>query len=247
MAIYDKFAKQYSDSMGEEGDINHKSSIDPYIYEIIGDPKNKVIYDLGCGNGYMARCLAKKGAKVLASDASRELIKIAEEKSKGLDISYSVRDATDFDGFDNNKFDVVVMNMVVHYIENLDLLFREISKHLKAGGVFAFSTSHFFRPGHPYSDWVEGKVGGKPTLFIKVTNYLQDYTMRSKSWWDNKTDLAFHVRPLNKFINTMSKYGLLTEKVFEPESDKWFARDFPEELRETHHIPTYIIFGAIKK
>ena len=48
MAIYDKFAKQYSDSMSEEGDYFHQTQIDPYIYEIVVNPKGKVIYDIGC-------------------------------------------------------------------------------------------------------------------------------------------------------------------------------------------------------
>lgn len=246
MSSYDKFAKQYSDSMPEEGDYFHQTQIDPYIYKIIGDVKDKTIYDLGCGNGYISRNLSKKGAKVFASDVSEELIKIAKEKSENLDISYSVRDGLDFSDFDDNQFDVVVMNMVIHYIEDLDTLFKEISRVLKPNGILAFSTNHFFRPGEPYSEWVEGEVDGKPTLFIKVTNYLESHFKISTSKWDNETKLKIYKVPLNMLINTMSKYNLLTKEVYEPES-VGFAKDYSEELQKSHHIPTFIIFGAIKK
>ena len=47
MSDYDKFAKEYSDSMGEQGDDTHRNQIDPNIFEIIGDPKGRLILDLG--------------------------------------------------------------------------------------------------------------------------------------------------------------------------------------------------------
>ncbi len=245
MADYDRFAQNYSDAMLEEGDYYHKTQIDPYIYKIIGNPKGKIIYDLGCGNGYISRNLAKKGAKMFASDISSELIKTAKGKSEGLGITYQVRDGIDFGEFKKNKFDFVVLNMVIHYIEDLDKLFRGVSKVLKKGGILVFSTSHFFRPDHPYSDWIKGDIDGKEKLFIKVTNYLESYFVKVKSWWDKKTELKIYNRPLNKFINIMSKYGLFVKEVYEPES-VGFAKDFCEELQKSHHIPTFIIIGAIK-
>ena len=134
MSDYDNVAKQYSDSMSDNGDFYHRTQIDPNVYKIIGDPKGKVIYDLGCGNGYIARNFVRNGAKVFASDISSELVKLAEKNSSGLDINYSVKDALDFNGFTDNQFDVVVMNMVIHYIKNVDALFKGISRVLKKGG-----------------------------------------------------------------------------------------------------------------
>lgn len=144
MSSYDKFAKQYSDSHGEDGDYFHQTQIDPAIYKIVGNPKDKTIYDLGCGNGYISRNLSRNGAKVYASDISKGLIEIAKEKSGGLDINYSVRDGIDFGDYQNEQFDAVVMNMVIHYIDDIDTLFKEISRVLKPNGILAFSTNHFF-------------------------------------------------------------------------------------------------------
>lgn len=243
---YDKFAKQYSNSQSEEGDYFHKTQIDPYIYKIIGNPKGKTIYDLGCGNGYVSRNLARNGAKVFASDISSELIKIAEDKSKGLDIDYSVRKGDDFSGFENGQFDSVIMNMVIQYFDDIEPLFKGISQILKKDGVFTFSTDHFLRPGDPYSSWLEGEIDGKPTLFVKVTNYLKNYSRKAISKWDGKTELNIFKKPLNAYVNTLSKYGLFVKEIYEPESEG-FAKNFSVELQKSHHIPTFIIFGAIKK
>lgn len=245
MADYDTIAKEYSESMGEQGDFYHKTQIDPFIYEIIGNPKGKVIYDIGCGNGYIARNLAKKGARVFASDISSELIKIAKDKSKNLDITYSIQDATDFTGFRDEQFDVVVMNMVVHYIEDLDKLFKDISRVLKKSGILALSTSHPFRPGRPYADWEKGKLNNKEVLFIKVTGYLLRGGRVGTCWCGDKTKLKLFNHPISDLVNVMAKYGLYILRMYEPES-QGFAGSFPEKLRDTAHIPTYIIFGAVK-
>jgi hypothetical protein len=117
---------------------------------------------------------------------------------------------------------------------------------LKKGGKFVFSTSHFFRPGYPYSEWVEGDVNGEKRLFIKVTGYLKPYDSKVISWWDNKTELRIINRPLNMFVNKMSEYGLYTSRIEEPES-VGFAKDFSKELQGGHHIPTFIVIEATKK
>jgi len=244
MTTYDKFAKKYSDSMGEEGDIYHRTQIDPGIYKIVGDLKGKVIYDIGCGNGYMARYFEKKGARVYASDVSRKMIKIAMSKSKGMDIAYSAHKATDFSRYKKESFDVVVMSMVIHYIKDLDELFKGIVKVLKLGGIFVFSNEHFFRPNYPYSEWVKGKLKGKDQLFIKVTDYLKSKVIKVTSWWGD-TELIIHNRPLKEYVNKLSENNLYVFRVEEPES-KGFAKDFPKHLRESHGIPTFIIIGAKK-
>ena len=245
MADYDKVATRYSDAMPDEGDFYHKTQIDPFIYSIIGDPKGKVIYDVGCGNGYISRNLARKGAKVYASDISSKLIEIAKEKSKGFDISYSVHDATSFDEYHQGMFDIVVMNMVVHYIKDLDVLCKGVSKVLKKGGTFVFSTNHPFRPAYPYSDWTLGKINDTDTLFIKVTRYLKEERRTGVCWCDNKTALHMFNQPLHLLINTMSKYGLYTFRIDEPKGDG-FAHDYSKKLQDSHYIPTFIIMGAKK-
>lgn len=245
MSDYDKFAKQYSKSMSEKGDYFHQTQIDPYVYSIVGNPKRKTIYDIGCGNGYMARNLTRKGAMVFASDISGELIKEAKKKSKKLNIRYAVHDATDFTSYHSNYFDVAIMNMVIHYIKDLEKLFKGISRILKKNGIFVFSTNHFFRPMYPYSEWVKGKIDDKGKLFIKVTDYLSRNKRTTTSFWDNKTKLTMYNHPLGELVNKMAKNSLYVFRVEEPES-VGFAKDFSKPLQKSHHIPTFLIMGAKK-
>ena len=245
MSDYDKFAKKYSEAMGEKGDFFHRTQIDPFIYSMIGNPKGKITYDIGCGNGYIARNLSRKGAHVYASDISSKLIDIAIDKSKGLDIEYLVHDATDFTNYKSSQFDIVILNTVVNYIKNLDKLFKGISKVLKKDGKCVIATNHFLRPVYPYSDWIIGEIDGKKTLFTKVTHYLKTIKKVVVSGWDNKIKIKLYNRPLNIYVNTLSKYGLYLERVEEPESSG-FARNFSKKLQKSHLIPTYLIFSAKK-
>jgi len=42
----------------------------PYILEELGEIKNLRVADIGCGEGYLSRILASKGAKVTSLDIS---------------------------------------------------------------------------------------------------------------------------------------------------------------------------------
>lgn len=245
MATYDAFATKYDEMVGDTGDYFHHTQIDPYILQIIGDVKGKTLYDLGCGNGYLSRKFAKEGARVSASDASTKLITIAKDKYQDLLITYSVHDALDFSRYKDKQFDVVIMNMVIQYIQDLPILFTGISRVLKSGGIFACSLNHVFRPPHPYSEWVQGKIGIEDTLFIKTTNYLGPRKKKVVSGWDNQTEMILFSHTLGDLINSMSANILYLYELHEPES-VGFAKGFKEDLLQKAHIPTFMIFGARK-
>lgn len=85
---FDNLATEYDLQMGETGDFNHQYSIDPSLFELMDLGKlaqisNLKIYDIGAGNGYLARLFAKKfkNSQVFASDISPKLIQIAQDRS----------------------------------------------------------------------------------------------------------------------------------------------------------------------
>ncbi len=69
-----------------------------------------------------------------------ENVSEAKKKSSELDISYKCHEALDFSQYKDEMHDVVVMNMVIHYIDDLDKLFAGIARVLKNKGTFVFST-----------------------------------------------------------------------------------------------------------
>ncbi|HOM78437.1 MAG TPA: hypothetical protein PLT50_04515, partial [bacterium] len=61
---WDRVAKEYDELVGDSGDFNHKTYINPVVLGILGNVKNYNVLDLACGQGYFSKILHSKGAHV---------------------------------------------------------------------------------------------------------------------------------------------------------------------------------------
>ena len=73
--IYDDFATEYADDVisREEKGVEHDPII-PSMLEIIGEVAGLDVLDAGCGEGYLSRILAERGATVTGIDISARLL-----------------------------------------------------------------------------------------------------------------------------------------------------------------------------
>jgi len=62
------------------------------MLELLGDITNRRVLDAGCGEGYLARALADRGARVTGIDLSPRLIEQARDKDPDGRIDYQVAD-----------------------------------------------------------------------------------------------------------------------------------------------------------
>jgi SAM-dependent methyltransferase len=98
------------------------------------------ILDLGCGTGNHALRLAKRGHSVTGVDRSREMLDIARQKSRdmNLDCTFIQSDIRTFNS--GQKFDVVIMMFAVlgYLTENEDIqkALEAVRHHLNPGGLF---------------------------------------------------------------------------------------------------------------
>src|SRR3989344_5958061 len=103
---FGKFAELWDRKVGEDGGVSEQLSIKSAL-KLIGGIKNKKIYDIACGNGFLVRMLEKRGAKeIWASDVAPEMIALAKNKYKINKIKYLAREATNFTNIPNNYFDI---------------------------------------------------------------------------------------------------------------------------------------------
>ena len=85
---WDQKAKEWHIQVGDEGDTNRRFNSDPVLWKFLGNNLNqKTVLDAGCGNGYLSRQLAKKGAIVTGVDISAKMIDIAKELTEKRDIN----------------------------------------------------------------------------------------------------------------------------------------------------------------
>src|SRR3989344_6168312 len=99
----------------------------PSTLELLGNIKGKKILDFGCGTGIYAKLLTKKGAIVKGFDLSPAMLKIAKEENPKLNLILGSGYNIPF----NEKFDIVVASLVVHYLKDWDKMLKEVKRVLK--------------------------------------------------------------------------------------------------------------------
>lgn len=107
-------------------------------------PLAAVVVDLACGSGPMTRELERPGRIVIGVDLSENELALAQDRADGL---WVCADALRLP-LPDASVDAVVSSMGMVVIQPPEAVFREVSRVLKPGGVFAF-TAPTVRPMHP--------------------------------------------------------------------------------------------------
>ncbi len=88
----------------------------PAVLEMLGDVAGKRVLDAGCGPGFYAADLVRRGAELVACDASAAMIELARARV-GDRARLVVHDLEQpFDWLDDESFDVAFMALVLHHV-----------------------------------------------------------------------------------------------------------------------------------
>jgi ubiquinone/menaquinone biosynthesis C-methylase UbiE len=118
---------------------------EPYAIEVSTrvDPSSvKVALELASGTGRVTRHLRgviPPTAKLIASDISEDMLSVAKEKLKGLDIDWQFIDAQELP-FTDNTIDLVVCCFGYMLVADKSKAFAEAYRVLRPGGMFLFTT-----------------------------------------------------------------------------------------------------------
>jgi cyclopropane fatty-acyl-phospholipid synthase-like methyltransferase len=100
-------------------------------------PTDKVL-EIGCGTGGTAIRLAPAVAQWTATDFSIEMVKIAQAKPAGGNVTFKVADASNT--FDGGPFDAICAFNVLHLVDDLPQVLAQIHANLKPGGQLISKT-----------------------------------------------------------------------------------------------------------
>lgn len=213
----------------------------PASLEILGKVKGKRVLDYGCGTGIYAKILVKKGAKVKGFDISEEMLKIARKDNPNLDL----RQGTGYKIPFKEKFDVVLAPLVVHYMEDWNKMFREVSRVLKKGGDFIFST------GNPVYESNENvRIGKKKYKVLGINSYFKQKHI--KATWTHPTTkkkvqvVAYH-RTYEEIIKTILRHGFEIVDYKDCHPIKKAKKLFPDDYDKYSKMPIFMVFKVRKK
>ncbi|MDI6785917.1 MAG: class I SAM-dependent methyltransferase [bacterium] len=133
----DSFAKDEKDLMVNEYNLN---VLESFVFERLGDLKDKKVLDCGCGSGVLSTVLAKRGATVFSFDISHESINMTKKRAEANGVGNLVTpQVMSFEDliYKDQYFDFAVGYFVLHHID-IDKGARELNRVLKKGGRAIF-------------------------------------------------------------------------------------------------------------
>lgn len=234
---YNQLAGAYHSKRINEQDFN-KLIDQPTTFSLVGDVRNKEVLDAGCGSGIYSKILAKNGAKVYGLDISEKMINLAADYCKDYKIEFR-QGSIDKIPYKNNKFDIIVASLVVHYLKKPEKAFKEFNRVLKKGGILVFSTSH------PVCQALQGIKNKKGRNIISIIDYFK----RGKFYWSihgSQAKIPSFKIGLEELTDLIYQNGFIIEKIKEPYLKKEHEKLLKGYRKQFIDMPAFISFKCKK-
>lgn len=207
------------------------------VVDLLGNIKGKKVLDIGCGNGKVARRLARKGAKVVGIDAVKEQVDFAKslEDQRKQGIKYVVADLASLASakLGLEKFDVALSLMTHLYLDEKAFAesMRTIADRLTSEAVFIYGNIHPSRVfKYPEADYFKSQLlsAELPTLTGK------------------KFRTEFYHHPLHTVISSILEAGFVVTQLLEPKATNAELEKYPTLLDGKDVLPNYLLLVCKK-
>lgn len=235
--LWDEHAQWWIDGFTNGADPEYEEQIIPLAVEELAG-RNSIL-DVGCGDGQIARVLARQGSTVVGIDPTQRHIDVATERGGGP--TYLLGSASKLPVPDCSQ-DAVVACLVFEHIDDMDSAVAEVSRVLKAGGQFSFFLNHPLLQT-PGSGWIDDHIIDPPEQYWRIGPYLVE--TESVEEVERGVFIRFIHRPLSRYINALIAHGLTVERMLEPSPPPGFLDRAPEYAL-AHTIPRLLYIRSVK-
>jgi SAM-dependent methyltransferase len=225
-ARYDAIADFYTEGWTDWADDPASSC----LLDLLGPVSGERVLDVACGHGRISRALARRGASVVAVDISAALLAHAQrlQADEPLDIRYVQADASTMDWMDERAFSAAVCSFGLSDVDNLDGCLELVANALRPGGRFVFSILHPCFPGvgEASGSWPTG--GGYHDEVWWIADGVNSQLRRQ---------VGANHRTLSTYVNRLRAYGLIIDRIGEPEPQGSWRQRNPQAAR----YPLYLV------
>jgi ubiquinone/menaquinone biosynthesis C-methylase UbiE len=226
----------------------------PAFFEMLPDVIGLAGLDIGCGEGYNTRLLARRGAKMTAVDIAENFVANARhaETDEPLGIEYRVASAVDLP-FAEASFDFATGFMSFMDIPELDRALAEAYRVLRPHGFLQFSILH------PCSDTPHRRnlrdVNGV-TYALEVGDYFRNLDGAVAEWLFGaapshvtrefpKFKTPRFTRTISHWLNLLIDSGFRLERIAEPRPSDETVRVCPD-LQDAQ-VVAYFLHVRVRK
>ena len=157
------------------------------IVELIRSEINKtqLILDIGTGTGEIPIAIADKSGKIIATDYSREMILVCEEKIQrsGINnVSFQVQDCYDLE-YGDRTIDVIVVSNLLHLVDKPEQFLISLKRLLKKDGKLIIAT-------YLHNECMKSKILSR---ILKLTGHPVKSRFDSNSLGELITDCGYKI------------------------------------------------------
>ncbi len=228
---YEKLADAYAEMIDTKP---HNAYLErPATLSLLPDVKGKRVLDAGCGTGLYTDLLVKRGAEVVAVDASPGMLEHARRRLGGRAtiMLHDLRESLVFLGDDS--VDLVLASLVMDYIEDWVPVLKEFKRVLKNDGVLVFSVGH-------------------PAINFVLKEGMDDYfsVHRIEMLWTGfglEVVMPSYHRPIEAIVESLHEAGFLVERLIEAKPTEDYRKVDPEGYMKVSKRPTFLNIRAVPK
>ncbi len=231
-----------------QGEPYKKFVIDPLILKLCQPVKNKIILEQGCGNGHLAKKMARSQPKeLILLDYFQGNLQCAKNNlpSCNSKLKFFQADLNKKIKLKSNSIGIVTSSMVLSEIQNFQLAIQETYRLLKKNGVYIIAIVH---PAFTFKKYLQAKLTGQKSRKIIPP---RDYFDSRKSNFilgleTHKIIKAPHYnRTIADYTKALKDTGFNLEQIYEPQINKKLLQSAPR-FKDDADCPISFILKAIK-